>query len=309
MGVSPGGRTLVGDGPHTARKARRWANPMAPSPYPTPESRPLLSAVGFMLRGPLGVVLALLVVVGGGALVQRALTDTGADVPTPGPASPPRSSDGEPVEAVRSIPSADLWVDSDVVGALVVVGGDTKGTTPVWVQGVTPGLVRVVVSSRGVERDTLVYLGDGDDVDVSVRLGLPPERPAPPVPSPPAEEPGPEPLAATPPTEAVPPSPPGSREPETMFQTRPRPARSRPTREPGLLRVTAPPGTALYVNGEFKTRVGRGTVDLRPTPGYHRVRAIYPSLVLEETTVYVGRTIVVSLSFGPDPGGPAPTQE
>ena len=156
--------------------------PQPPSPYPEPESRPLLHAVGVLLKGPLGVVLALLVGVGALALADGTRANASGDVRAPEPSEPVAG------RAPAGAPQANLWVDSDVVGALVVVGGDTAGVAPVWVRGIAPGLVRVAVSSRGYRRDTTVYVGDGDDLDLSVCLGpaaqraaararLPPHRP------------------------------------------------------------------------------------------------------------------------------------
>ena len=263
-------------------------------PPPPPGPGPLLRAVGVLLKGPLGVVLALVVGVGALALVDGIRPDPDADVAVPEPSRAPPPVRGEP----RS-PQANLWVDSDVVGALVVVGGDTTGVTPVWVRGLAPGLVRVAVSSRGVRRDTTVYVADGDDLDLSLRLGpaaQPPRARAPSSPDPPPDGGAPD-----PPADAQDAVPPPARAPEPLPRSAPE-AQPSPRRSRGELRVTAPPGTALYVDGRFEARVGRGPATVSLAPGDHRVRVIYPSLALEETTVYVGRTIVVSLSFGPDPG-------
>ena len=275
--------------------------PQPPSPsYPEPGPNPLLRAVGVLLKGPLGVVLALLLGVGALALAQWGGPDTGGDVRVPEPSAPaPERGQARPSQA-------NLWVDSDVVGALVVVGGDTAGVAPVWVRGIAPGLVRVAVSSRGYRRDTTVYVGDGDDLDLSVRLGPAAQRAAararrPPPPAD-AEEDEPD-SEAQAPDDA--PAPVAERPDAAPAQgERPPQAQAQPNRrERGRLRVSAPPGTALFIDGRFRTRIGDGALTVPLVPGEYRVRVIYPSLALEETTVYVGRTIVVSLSFGPDPRG------
>ena len=280
-----------------------------PSPYPDlpSDSRPLLRAVGVLLKGPLGVVLALLVGVGALALADRESTDPYADLAVPQSTATPPFSDDQPRASAPASPRADLWVDSDVVGALVVVDGDTTGVTPVWVRGVNPGLVRVEVSARGVARDTTIYVADGDDLDVALRLGLvmrlaPGGRTSPPASL--SAAPPDAPLARALADDAQPdePSPPLARAPAAppLVQSTPEPEPVPPNQ--GEISVTAPDGTAIYVNGQFRTRADGGPMAIFLPPGNHRVRAIFPSLVLEETTVYVGRTIVVSLSFGPDPG-------
>ena len=281
--------------------------PQPPSSYPEPESRPLLHAVGVLLKGPLGVVLALLMGVGALALADGTGADAGGDVRVPEPSEP------APERAPAGAPQANLWVDSDVVGATVVVGGDTAGVAPVWVRGIAPGLVRVAVSSRGFRRDTTVYVGDGDDLDLSVRLGPAAQRAAararlPPPPTDEADD-EPDPETQEPDGGDAPPVAQGEDAAPVQGQSppqaqRPPQVRPQPTqRERGRLRVSAPPGTALFIDGQFRTRIDDGPVNVPLVPGEYTVRVIYPSLALEETTVYVGRTIVVSLSFGPDPRG------
>jgi hypothetical protein len=223
--------------------------PTAPTTWTPPSGLP---APNDARRAVVKLVIGLVAVVGLGiALIVVSGEEEAADGDEIGPLV--TSAGGAATDGPGG--PASLWVDAGVIGAVVLLDGDSVGTVPLWLDTVAPGDRRVSVVRGRARADTTVRLVPGAMTEVEFSLGGAALAERPPVQERPARpEPEPAPEAAAP----APPAAPAARAPTT-----------------GAVRiVTAPPGATVTVDGR---RVGQTPVlvpDL--TAGTYRVEATMP---------------------------------
>ncbi len=207
-----------------------------PSPWSPPSSP--LAALGDARVVALKVVGAVLLVVilGIGLLVYDS-TREAAEV------AELRELAAGGVAATPDDTPASLWVSAKPIGAVVLIDGDSVGTTPLWMESLAPGTYRVqVVGTAGSRLDTMLSVAAGAMAELDTNLRTLIEEPEPDavaIADPPVEE--------TPSTEGMP-----------------------QTATTGTLRVSSSPaGAVVRLDGR---RVGTTPVSLsRVSPGRRSV--------------------------------------
>ena len=263
-----------------------------PPPDPTPHEYTPWTPPGAPPPTRLGDALRPIALIGLGAIATALLTAwLSAD---PGPAqeaAPPLIADA-PVaaSAMEAGAPATLLVDSDPTGATVWMDGDSAGVTPLWLEAVEPGTVRIRVQSGRATRDTTLRLAAAEDASVDVRfpvrLAMSEEPSSPPreiledggastTPerTPPADPPRRR-AGATPTAEAQPARAPRvGRAPEARPAEAPRPALS-------TLRLASDPaGASVWIGG---AKVGETPLSLDAlAPGEQRIELRAPGFETE----------------------------
>ena len=148
--------------------------PPTPPPDPTPHEfvpwtppgAPPPTRYSDALR-PIGLIAV-------GAVVTAVLTAWLSSEPEPPHVALPPVPVADARAAVDPRPGADgpatLLVDSEPTGATVWMDGDSVGVTPLWLDAVEPGAVRLRVQDGRVSHDTTLQIAAAQDASIDVRL-------------------------------------------------------------------------------------------------------------------------------------------
>jgi serine/threonine-protein kinase len=177
--------------------------------------------------------------------------------------------------------TSTLWVDSEPVGAGVLVDGDSVGVTPLLVPTVAAGQHTVTVRAPGYARRDTVLLVEAD-LPAQVWVALQPSSSS-------LSTTAPGGTADPPPTQPPPPAPPPA--PEAT-----EPAPEAPTRT-GRVEIAARPWGDIYIDGTLVRSQSDVLYQAELPTGRHRVRVSHPTLGSQERTITVAPGGAQRLTF------------